>query len=137
MKLIPNLTRFGDAGLVFLRLAIGIIFLVHGTMKWKMWGMETSEHLSASMLTIFKILSIAEPLGAIGVIIGLLTPYATIGLSTVMIGVIIRKISVMHLSFMQHQGTGWEFEFMILAGLICLLFVGPGKFSLDKRLFKE
>ena len=137
MKLVPNLSRFGDFGLVALRLAIGIIFLVHGTLKWKMWAMEPSESLSASMLTIFKILSIAEPLGAIGIIIGLLTPYAAIGLSTVMIGVIIRKISVMHLSFMARGATGWEFDTMILAGLVCLLFLGPGKYSVDQKLFAE
>lgn len=137
MKLVPNLNRFGDYGLIALRLAIGIIFLVHGTMKWKMWGMEPSEHLSASMLTIFKILSIAEPLGAIAIIIGFLTPYAAIGLSIIMIGTISMKINVMHLSFMARGATGWEFDTMILAGLMCLLFLGPGKISVDKVLFKE
>jgi putative oxidoreductase len=137
MKLVPNLARFGDFGLIALRLGIGVIFLVHGTAKWKMWGMVPSEHLSASMLTIFKILSIAEPLGAVAVIVGLLTPYAAFGLSIVMIGVINMKINVMHLSFMARQGTGWEFETMILAGLICLILVGPGEISLDKKLFKD
>lgn len=137
MKLVPNLTRFGDIGLIALRLAIGIIFLVHGTFKWRMWEMEPSEHLSATMLTIFKILSIAEPLGAVAIILGFLTPYAAIGLSIVMIGAINMKINVMHLGFMARQGTGWEFEIMILAGLICILFLGSGKFSVDKILFKE
>lgn len=136
MKLLPNLTRFGDFGLVALRLAIGIIFLVHGTLKWKMWGMEPSENLSAAMLTIFKILSIAEPLGAGAIIVGFLTPYAAIGLSIIMIGVLNLKINVMHLGFMARQGTGWEFEIMILAGLLCLLLLGPGKISVDTRLFK-
>jgi putative oxidoreductase len=137
MKLVPNLTRFGDVGLIALRFSIGIIFLVHGTYKWRMWEMVPSEHLSATMLTIFKILSIAEPLGAVAIIVGFLTPYAAIGLSIVMIGTINMKINVMHLSFMARGATGWEFDTMILAGLICLLFIGPGKFSVDKKLFKE
>jgi len=136
MKLLPDLSRFGDFGLVVLRLAIGIIFLFHASLKWKMWGMEPSEQLSASMLTIFKILSIAEPLGAIAIIIGFLTPYAAIGLSIVMIGAINMKINVMHLSFMARGATGWEFETMILAGLVCLLFLGPGKIAVDRKLFK-
>jgi len=137
MRFISNLNRFGDAGRLVLRLAIGIIFLVHGTMKWSMWNMEPSEQLSASMLTIIKILSIAEPLGGVAIILGLLTPYAAIGLSIIMIGAINAKINLMNIGFAAQQTTGWEFDFLILSGLVCILFIGAGKFSVDGRLSKE
>jgi putative oxidoreductase len=122
---------------VVLRLAIGVIFIAHGTMKWSMWGMEPSEHMSSAMLTIFKILSIAEPLGAVAIMLGFLTRVAAIGLSIIMIGAINSKINVMNIGFMARQGTGWEFDFLILSSVICLLFLGAGKISVDKILSKE
>ncbi len=137
MKLFSKLTRFSDTGILVLRFAIGIIFLVHGTMKWSMWNMQPSEQLPASMLAILKILSIAEPLGAVAIILGFLTPYAALGLSIIMVGAITIKINMMNLGFMAQQSTGWEFDFLVLTSLVSILFVGAGKFSLDRRLSKE
>lgn len=137
MKFLFKLSRFDNAGLVILRLALAVIFLVHGTMKWSMWSMQPSEQLPASMLTILRILSIAEPTAAICLILGFLTPVATFGLSIVMIGAINLKMNIMNLKFMERQGSGWEFEFLILFGLVCLFLSGAGKFSLDRLLFRK
>lgn len=133
MAFLSGLTRFNNFGLLILRLAVGTIFLVHGLMKWSMWSMQPSEQIPASMLTIAKILSIAEPLGAVAIILGFLTPFAAIGLSIVMIGAINLKMNVMNLGFTEQQGTGWEFDFLILACLVTLLFTGAGKFSLGRK----
>ncbi|MBI3004846.1 MAG: DoxX family protein [Ignavibacteriales bacterium] len=136
MKWLTGLTRFNDTGLLCLRLAIGSIFLVHGTAKWSMWGMEPSEQLPAAMLTIMKILSVAEPLGAVAVVLGFLTPLAAVGLSIVMLGAINMKIFAMGLKFMEMQSTGWEFDFLIFCALVCVLTSGPGKYSVDMRMRK-
>ena len=70
-------------------------------------------------------------------IAGFLTPLASIGMSVLMIGVINMKINVMHVSFIAGQTTGWEFDFLVLCAALCILFVGPGKISLEKMLSKQ
>jgi len=137
MKLFSKLNKFNDEGLLLLRVVLGIIFLVHGTMKWSMWGMSPSEQLPEAMLTILKILSVAEPLGGIALILGFLTPIAIIGLSIIMLGAMNAKITMLHLHFMEQQTAGWEFDFLILGSLICLLFSGAGKFSVDRLITKN
>jgi len=137
MKLISKLTQMNNGGILILRLVIGIIFIVHGTMKWSMWGMEPSDQMPASTITIMNLLSIAEPLGGVALILGFLTPYASIGLSIIMLGAINAKINMFHLKFVEQQAAGWEFDLLLLSGLLCILFSGAGKFSIDKLLFKK
>ncbi|HUI66435.1 MAG TPA: DoxX family protein [Bacteroidota bacterium] len=133
MKLTTTLMKWNNVGILALRLAIAIIFFVHGAHKWGMWGMEPSAEMHSSMLWILRILSVAEPLAALAITIGYLTPIAAIGLIVDMLGAINLKMNISHTPFMDLPAPGWEFEFMILAGLICLLFIGPGKYSIEGR----
>ena len=137
MKFLSSTHRFGDWGLLALRLGLGIVFFAHGMLKWGVWGMEPSEHLSSSMLAILKILSIAEPLGAVAMAIGLLTPIPAIGMGILMLGVIDMKIGAMHVGFIGEQTTGWELDFILLCGTVCVLLTGPGKISLGSLLSKK
>ena len=137
MKLFSGLNNFKDLGLLALRLGIGIIFIKHGLFKWQMWGMQPSDQMPASMLTLFKILSVAEPLGGLSMIAGFLTPLAAIGMSVLMVGVINMKINVMHVGFIAGQTTGWELDFLVLCSALCLLFTGPGKISLERFVSRE
>ena len=99
--------------------------------------MQPSDQLPGSMLMIFKILSVAEPLAGLSMIAGFLTPLAAIGMSVLMLGVINMKINVMHVGFIAGQTTGWEFDFICLCVALCILFTGPGKISLEKMISKE
>ena len=137
MKIFSKLTRFSDWGLLVLRLGIAIIFFAHGMMKTSVWSMQPSEQLPASMLTILKMLSIAEPLGAVAMILGFWSQLAAIGMSVLMLGVINMKITMMHASFIGEQTTGWELDFIVLCSALCILFTGPGKISLEKFFSKE
>lgn len=136
MKLTNQLAKWSNVGVLVLRLAIAVIFFVHGAHKWSMWNMEPSAEMHSSMLIILKILSIAEPLAALAITIGYMTPLAAIGLIVDMLGAINVRMNVAHTPFMGMPAPGWEFEFMILAGLICLLFIGPGKYSIEGRRAK-
>lgn len=134
MKLFSKLTRFSDWGLLALRIGIAVVFFAHGTFKWGVWGMEPSEQLPAWMLTILKILSIAEPLGAIAMLIGFWTPIASIGMGVLMLGVINMKITMMNVGFIGEQTTGWELDFIVLCAVVCVLFTGPGRISLERLI---
>lgn len=127
------LQSFSSWALLAPRLALGIIFLVHGKQKWGMWRAQPSLEMSPGMLNIMRFLSIMEPLGAIAVISGFLTQFAALGLALIMMGAIWFKMRVWKAGF---TGVGgWELDFMNLATCILLIVVGAGSVSLDRVLF--
>jgi putative oxidoreductase len=133
MGVLLSLHQFGDWGLVALRLGVGAIFLVHGSQKRALWKVQPSAQMSAGMLTIMRVLSVAEPLGAVATLSGLLTQAAAAGFILDMSGAISLKMTRWHKGFT--GDGGWEFEFLLLAGAIALLFFGGGRFALDRLVF--
>ena len=101
-----------------------------------MWKTQPTEQLPLSMLKILRALSVAEPVGAIAALLGLLTPLAALGFAFVMVNAIILKKKKMKQPFVNpDMSPGWEFEFIILAAAIALFFLGAGAFSLDRLIF--
>ncbi|MCP6719225.1 MAG: DoxX family protein [Patescibacteria group bacterium] len=130
-----NIHQMADLGLLALRIAVGTIFLVHGSQKLKMWNMQPSEQMPASMLSTMKLLSIVEPLAGLAVLLGLLTQLALIPLGIIMIGAHWLKIVKMKAPFTAQDKVGWEFDFIILAATITLFFFGAGAISIDRVIF--
>ncbi len=130
-KICPN------TGLLLLRLALGAIFIFHGTQKWALWQAGAGAGMSDNMLMLMKALSIIEPLAGLAVILGIFTCWASVLLALVMIGAIYTKITVMKLGFSTPTGAGWEFDFILLAASLCLMMSGAGKISLDNKCCKE
>ena len=134
MSVLLHLHQFSDWGLLALRLGVGTVFLLHGNQKRAMWKMQPSAQMPARLLSLLRVLSIAEPLGGLATLVGLLTQAAAAGFILVMLGAIRFKVLQMHKGF-RGEG-GWEFEFLLLVGAIALLFLGAGKFALDRLLFR-
>lgn len=119
---IATLKRHRPCSLVLLRIALGAIFLVHGYMKWSNFD---------ELPTLMKILAIAEPLGGVAMLLGMLTRWAALGLAIIMIGAIWTKVTgSAGLSGFAGKG-GWEFDAIILAATFVLMTHGPGKWALD------
>ena len=118
--------------LLALRLAVGVIFLVHGVQKQSMWKMQPSAQLPASMIKLLRFLSIVEPLGGLAMIAGFLTRPAAIGLAIIMVGAINLKARKMHRGFT--GDGGWELDFIVLGANVALLLAGAGAWSLDSVL---
>ena len=116
-----TLQKNKDMSLLLLRIAIGLIFLAHGWMKWN--NFETATPL-------FKVLAIAEPLGGIAMLVGLLTRWAGLGLAIIMIGAIQMKFSGGGLGAFASGGK-WEFDLLILAACVMVMTLGPGRYSMD------
>src|SRR5690348_13521584 len=112
MTVLSSLHLLSDWGLLALRIGVGVTFLVHGSQKRALWKVQPSAQLPAGMLTILRILSIAEPLGGLATLVGLLTQAAAAGFILDMLGAIRLKIMQRHKGF-SGEG-GWEFEFMLL-----------------------
>lgn len=116
--------------LLFLRVAVGVIFLVHGLGKRGMWKMQPSAQMSGGMLGVMKLLSVVEPLGGVAVLVGFLTNWAALGLGVIMLGALWFKINKWKTPFSATDKVGWEFDLLILASVLILLAYGPGALAL-------
>jgi uncharacterized membrane protein YphA (DoxX/SURF4 family) len=129
-----SLNSLQPAGLLVLRLALGLIFFTHGYPKLA--------HSGAGMQSFFVehglpgyfvyISGVLEVFGAILLVLGLFTRGAALLLAIEM-GVAIWKV---------HSGGGYlavhnyEFPLAVLAGNFALATVGAGRLSLDQPLFE-
>jgi len=80
MSVFASLHQYSDVARLLLRLTLGGIFLLHGLPKRGLWSAKPSDRMPATMLRNLRILSIAEPAGALGLIFGFLTQFAALGL---------------------------------------------------------
>jgi putative oxidoreductase len=132
MQVFAQLHTLTDWGLLVLRVGVGVTFLVHGIQKRAMWKMQPSAQMPAGLLTILRLLSIAEPLGGVAAITGLITQLAAAGFVIVMLGAINLKARQLHKGFT--GDGGWELDLVLLSGAIALVILGAGRISLDRVL---
>jgi putative oxidoreductase len=128
-----------DYLLTLLRICLGAIFFAHGAQKvlgW--WGgpgysaTMTSFTQSMSIPTVFALLAIlAEFLGGIGLVFGLLTRIAAFGIATVMV-VAIALVHGPNGLFMDRNG--FEYHLLAIAISLTLLARGAGAWSLDRLI---
>lgn len=115
-----DITHFG------IRAAIGTIFIVHGFGKFdpRFAGFLNQIGIPAEMQVL---IALAEFVSGILLIIGALTRISASILSIVMLGAIFH---VKHATNLTGQG-GYEFELLILAGVLVIIVAGPGRVSLS------
>ncbi len=130
MFLFKNYSRHADVAHFLLRLAVAAAFLNHGLQKWALWQQVPPE-MPGNMLMLMRMLSVAEPLAALSLILGLLMRLANIGLMLVMISALYLKLS---------SGLPmnvWEIDMLLLTANIVLFIEGAGRYSLDAKLKKS
>ena len=135
-----------DVALTLLRLVFGVVFFAHGAQKLLGWfggygfhgTMGFFEHMGMPAPVAFLIIC-TEFFGGLGLIVGLLTRIAALGIGVEMIG----AIFLVHLPngfFMNWTGTqkgeGFEYHLLAIAVAAALLLRGAGAFSVDRTLSK-
>lgn len=129
-----------DWGLLILRVALGIIFIVHGWPKLNpnspmkgpagVTGFLTQLRFPAPALFAW-ILILVETLGGVLLILGPFTRLIALGLAIdMLVAIQLVKRGMAKAPFMDPKGGGWEFEFALLAAAVALLFTGPGAIAL-------
>jgi putative oxidoreductase len=131
--MLQQLNKYYDFGLLFLRLAVGAIFIVHGLQKLAMWNMAPNAQMGAGALLLMKLLSIIEPLAGAVLILGVWVNLAALVLALIMLGAILMKIFVFKVGFIALQATGWELDLALLAANLVLFLGGGGKLVLGKN----
>ena len=100
----PQLTQFADLGFLLLRLMVGAVFITSG---WSHLKDPEKRGQSIGMSKGFTIfLGAAEVAGSLGVIFGVLTQLAALGLILIMLGAIQKKIFVWHTGFLGRKEFG-------------------------------
>ncbi len=120
-----------DYGLLALRIALGIIFIYHSWPKIKNPNMM-KQVFGNSILPV--ILGLFELIAGLLILIGLVIQFASIILIIVMLGALYYKIIKWKIPFASQNSSGWEFDLLILAAAILLLFIGAGSLSIDNTL---
>jgi putative oxidoreductase len=122
-------------GLLALRIAVGVVFIVHGWPKITgargMAAMMGGGEARPVLVGIFTVQGIVEAGGGILLILGVLTQLVAVAFMVIMIGAIVLKIRQWKTGFMAQQTTGWEFDFVLLAANLLLFFTGPGELAIQ------
>ncbi|GIU68163.1 MAG: hypothetical protein KatS3mg001_013 [Candidatus Pacearchaeota archaeon] len=124
--------QFVDVSLFVLRLFVGAIFLFHGLPKFKMTA-EMAAGMKKSK-TFVVLLGFVEMIAGLALILGFYTKIAAVLLGLVMIGALYHKISKWKVPFSTMNGTGWEFDLVLLGSNLVLVAIGGGAISLDALL---
>jgi putative oxidoreductase len=131
----PGLAEQSEWGFLALRIAVGIIFIVHGWPK-----ITGGRGMAAAMgggqarpvlVGVFTAQGLVEVGGGVLMILGVLTQLVAAAFSIIMIGAIVLKNTQWKTGFMAQQTTGWEFDFVLLAANLLLFFTGPGSLALQ------
>jgi len=132
-----------DAGMLLVRLALGVVIFPHGAQKLLGWfgghGFAATMQGLGQMLpaAIVVLVIVIEFFGALGLILGLLGRVAALGVLAVMLG----AIFTVHLPngfFMnwsgQQAGEGYEYHIMAGAMALAILIKGSGSLSVDRAM---
>jgi len=127
----PQLAQFTDIALLFLRVMVGLVFITSGWTHLKEPGARSKDIEMSKGFTIF--LGAAEVAGGLGVLLGVFTQLAALGLILVMLGAIQKKLFVWRTGFWGKSGTnGWSYDTMLLVMNLVIVTTGGGNLSLWK-----
>ena len=126
----PQLTQYADLGFLLLRLMVGVVFITSG---WSHLKDPEKRGQSIGMSKSFTIfLGAAEVAGSLGVIFGVLTQLAALGLILIMLGAIQKKIFVWRTGFWGEKNSGWHYDLMLVVMNLVIVFTGGGRWVLMK-----
>lgn len=126
-----------SAGLLILRLTVGLAFMCHGYGKIRNpLGWMGPD---AGFPGVFQALAaVSEFGGGLAWVLGLLTPLASCGLACTMSVAVWIHAVVLHDPFVaQTGGRSYEPALVYLCVAVLLLLAGPGHFSVDRVVFGE
>jgi putative oxidoreductase len=131
-----------DSAALLMRFVLGFVFVGHGAQKLFGWfgggGIDgttqfftfigvPAPHLMAVMA------GLAEFLGGLLIIVGLVTVAASLALIVDMVGAI-ATFNHAHGFFVESPDGGWELNFVLIGLLGALALVGAGTWSIDQAL---
>jgi putative oxidoreductase len=123
-------------GLTLLRIVIGIVFFAHGYMKVFKMGIGGTTgfftHLGIPLPTLMaSLVSLAETVGALALILGIFTPYVGAALAIDMLGAIYFAKGITSGLL---APKGYELELTLFAAAVAVALTGPGALALGNLI---
>lgn len=128
-------------GLLIIRLVIGVLFIGHGAQKLFGWfggyGLKGTGGWFESIgmkpgVTMALFAGLAELIGGILFVLGLLTPLAGIMIAGTMVMAIVKVHAP---NGLWATSNGYEYNLTLLAVAIGIALIGPGRYAIDTFLF--
>ncbi|MBS1253183.1 MAG: putative oxidoreductase CatD [Anaerolineales bacterium] len=136
-----RLNQYSEYAPLILRLALGIVFLVHG---WsKLGNLDGMAQMFGGMGVpapglMATLVAIVETLGGLALILGIGTRVAAVFLSIVMlVAIVMVKIDLGLIAPTGASMPGAELDLALLAGLVALILQGAGRLSLDQAVLQR
>ena len=137
-----------DLVITIVRIVLGVVFFAHGAQKALGWfggaGLQSTVRTFREHLQIpapLAVLSVAaEFLGGAGLIVGLLSRVAALGIAVIMIVALIAvhwRFGFFMNWYGDKQGHGIEYHILVLALTVAIMIKGGGAFSLDQILYQH
>jgi putative oxidoreductase len=123
-----QVAAFTAYSLLFLRVMVGLVFADSGYNDLKDPAARAASLGLPKSITVF--LAVAELLGGLAVIFGVLTQLACIGLTLIMLGAIQKKIFVWKTGFWGKNGLGWNYELIFVSMLLVIFCTDGGRLTL-------
>lgn len=118
----------GDVGLLALRCMIAGEFFPSGWASARdPVGRGKQNGLSPAFMLF---IAVAEMAGSAGLVFGVLSRWAAIGLILIMAGAIQKKLFVWHTGYWGKDGYGVHYELMLVTMNFVIATVGPGRLAL-------
>jgi len=135
-----TLNKFRPTVPLILRVVLGSLFVWHGIDKFDV-GISTIEGMFESWGVLAPgftapFTAVIEIVGGAALVLGIGTRIAAMLLSVLMIGALIYVKKDLGIISSQPM-PGAELDLAILAGLVTVLFTGPGRYSIDDKIGLE
>jgi putative oxidoreductase len=128
-------SRTAPYAALLLRLALGLLFIVHGLMKVFVFTIPGTAKFFASIgypdFVAYLIL-LAELGGGLALVLGLWTRWVALALFVEMIGVIVYHAPKGFV--FTAPGGGWEYPALWAVALVALYLLGDGPYAVTERL---
>ncbi|MDQ4062968.1 MAG: DoxX family protein [Actinomycetota bacterium] len=136
---LSSMGRFADFAPLVARVIVGIIMFAHGLQKLlggpaNFGGALAGMGVPLPVLTAF-VVTLVEVVCGLLLIIGLLSRLSALLLTIdLVVAILLVKVSVGLIAPQGTPGAGAELDLALIAGLLVVLFAGPGRLSADHAL---
>jgi len=128
MMVLSGAFEYVSWSLFLLRVMVALVFGASGFNHLKDPS-ERAKQIGMSVgFTVF--LGVGEVAGALGVLVGVLTQWAAIGLILIMLGAIYKKIFKWKIGFWGDNSMGWHYDLMLVVMNLVILCTGGGLMAL-------
>jgi putative oxidoreductase len=128
MLTLPGAFEYANWSLFLLRIMVALVFGMSGFNHLKNPSDRAKDIGMSVRFTIF--LGVGEIAGALGVLVGVLTQWAAIGLILIMLGAIYKKIFKWKTGFWGDNSMGWHYDLMLVVMNLVILCTGGGLMAL-------